>query len=425
MQAFENHIQWSAVKDVCRRLKESGYQVLLAGGCVRDLLMNRTPNDFDVATNATPDQVEELFPKAVTVGKAFGVTILPFEGFQVEVTTFRQDLGSKDGRRPEGVKFSTPEEDAKRRDFTVNALFLDPDTKQVTDFVGGQKDIEDKVIRTVGDPNKRFDEDKLRILRAVRFAAQLDFEIATDTFEAVIDRACEVQIVSRERIRDEMTKLFKAHSMLRGLELLLSSGLLAPAFPALAPHVFASETLWLKRFEVLTCLCGMKAPDPVAAFALFFMPAHESLGEKEFRDSCLKDLRLDNKLIESVAFVLKSQEALLRPESQRLGRLVQLLARPEGVAAELVASVLERDGAALKGLAERTERENRLSEIRKERLSSSGSAPEPYLSGADAKTEGVAAGPEMGKLLGEAYLLQLEGQLDSREAAIKWLKGQV
>jgi tRNA nucleotidyltransferase/poly(A) polymerase len=425
MQAFENHIQWSAVKEVCRRLKESGYQVLLAGGCVRDLLMNRTPNDFDVATNATPDQVEELFPKAVTVGKAFGVTILPFEGFQVEVTTFRQDLGSKDGRRPEGVKFSTPEEDAKRRDFTVNALFLDPDTRQVIDFVGGQKDIEDKVIRTVGDPNKRFDEDKLRILRAVRFAAQLDFEIATGTFQAVIDRSHEIQIVSRERVRDELMKLFKSHSMMRGLELLLSTGLLAPAFPALAPHVFSRETLWLKRLEVLTLLCGTRAPDPVSALALFFLPAFESTSEKEFRDSCLKDLRLDNKLIESILFVLKNKELLLQPERHRTGLLVQLLARPEGRAAELVASVLERDEAGLKGLAESSVREKRLLDIRKERLSASGAAPEPYLSGADAKSIGVVAGPAMGKLLAEAYLLQLEGQFHSREAALEWLKAQI
>ena len=164
---------------MCAALHGAGFQALLAGGSVRDLLMKRAPHDFDIATDATPDEVASLFPQALTVGRQFGVTILPFqvgdEAFQIEVATFREDLEYKDGRRPEGVKFSTAKADAQRRDFTVNALFMDPLTGVISDFVDGQKDIRSRILRTVGVPHERFNEDKLRLLRAVRFSAQLDF----------------------------------------------------------------------------------------------------------------------------------------------------------------------------------------------------------------------------------------------------------
>ncbi|MES2964533.1 MAG: CCA tRNA nucleotidyltransferase, partial [Bdellovibrionota bacterium] len=150
---------------MCRTLRSAGFTALLAGGCVRDMLMSREPNDFDVATDATPDQVETLFPRAVAVGKAFGVIVLPQDGFDIEVATFREDLEYKDGRRPEGVKFSSPELDAKRRDFTVNALFLEPESGKISDFVGGQNDLTARILRTVGEPDRRFTEDKLRLLR--------------------------------------------------------------------------------------------------------------------------------------------------------------------------------------------------------------------------------------------------------------------
>ena len=218
---LEEHSQWNAVKEVCSRLRDAGFEALLAGGCVRDLIMHREPNDFDVATDATPDQIESLFPKCLLVGKAFGVIILPFDGFQIEVATFREDLQYKDGRRPEGVKFSTPKADAQRRDFTINALFYDPIKREIIDFIDGQADIKAKILRTVGDPNHRFDEDKLRLLRAIRFAAQLDFRIEDGTLRAVETHAKDVSVVSHERIRDELIKLLKSPNRNIGLELLL------------------------------------------------------------------------------------------------------------------------------------------------------------------------------------------------------------
>ncbi|HEX4923157.1 MAG TPA: CCA tRNA nucleotidyltransferase, partial [Bdellovibrionales bacterium] len=176
-EIFSSHPHWPAVETVCGTLARSGYEAWLAGGCVRDALLGRVPQDFDVATSAAPEQVEALFERAVAVGKAFGVIILPFEGFQIEVATFRKDGLYVDGRRPASVTFSSPREDAARRDFTVNALYYDVVNKRVVDYVNGERDLAAHVIRTVGSPHDRLSEDSLRLMRAVRFSAQLGFEI--------------------------------------------------------------------------------------------------------------------------------------------------------------------------------------------------------------------------------------------------------
>lgn len=414
MQDFEDHKQWTAVKEVCRTLKMAGYQALLAGGCVRDHLMNRTPNDFDIATDAVPDEVIRLFPKALTVGKAFGVTILPYDEFQIEVATFRVDLEYKDGRRPEGVRFATAEEDAKRRDFTVNALFYDPEQDEIIDFVGGRDDIQRRLIRTVGEADRRFDEDKLRLLRAVRFAAQLDFEIAPSTLEAVIRRAEEVTVVSRERVRDELAKLLKTRQRLRGLGLLLSTGLFEALFPELAPQVFALENEWLRRFELeVDC-------DPLVSWTLFFAPAFENdPDEKALREQHLKPLKFDGKTMDTIGFALRAAPVFLKPDSVRRGELVLLLAHAGARVARKVAAIFENEANALDSA-----REQSLDRIARQTLSADGTLPEPFIDGDEAKAHGFAPGPEMGSVLKEAYLRQLEGSLLNREAAIKWLTEQ-
>lgn len=228
---IESHPHWPALEKIYHTLVAKGFKAYLAGGCVRDALLGRTANDLDLATDATPEAIEQLFPKTVAVGKAFGVMLVVQDGISFEVATFRSDGDYKDGRRPESVVFTTPEEDARRRDFTVNALFYDLNEGRVLDFVGGVKDLNDKKIKTVGLAEDRFREDHLRIFRAVRFAAQLDFVIDPDTLAAVKRLAASVKTVSAERLHEEMFKLLKSQSPLVGLQILHETGLGKVLFP--------------------------------------------------------------------------------------------------------------------------------------------------------------------------------------------------
>ncbi|HEY8966793.1 MAG TPA: CCA tRNA nucleotidyltransferase, partial [Candidatus Methylacidiphilales bacterium] len=249
---------------VVRRLQEAGHIAYFAGGCVRDRLLGREPHDYDVATDAPPERVQSLFPRTTgLVGKAFGVICVIERGAQVEVATFRQDLDYVDGRRPIGVRFVTPEEDARRRDFTVNGLFYDPIADRVIDFVGGRADLEAKTIRAIGEPRARFAEDKLRLLRAVRFAVALGFEIEAGTWAALRELAPEIAVVSPERIRDELDKIWSGPDPARGLDLLDQSGLLAAVLPEIAAlHGVEQPPQWHPEGDVFVhtrlMLSGLK-----------------------------------------------------------------------------------------------------------------------------------------------------------------------
>ncbi|MGB7226193.1 MAG: CCA tRNA nucleotidyltransferase, partial [Candidatus Acidiferrales bacterium] len=188
---------------ICARLRDAGYQALFNGGCVRDIILGREPSDYDVCTDARPERVQQLFPASIPVGAQFGVVIVVEDGVQVEVATFRSDIGSADGRHPVRVEFSTSaEEDVRRRDFTINGLLMDPWDGKILDFVGGQADIKARLVRAIGEPERRFEEDKLRMLRAVRFAARLDYSIEPRTFAAIRKLASQIDQVSKERVRD-------------------------------------------------------------------------------------------------------------------------------------------------------------------------------------------------------------------------------
>ena len=220
---------------ICATLRQNGYQALLVGGCVRDLLLKREPTDYDVTTDATPEQVMLLFPESIAVGAQFGVILVPREGMKVEVATFRSDVGYSDGRHPDRVVYSqTPQEDVQRRDFTINGMLMEAETGKILDFVGGQADLAAGIIRTIGDPDRRFTEDKLRLMRAVRFAARFGFEIEDSTFQAIRRHAPEVTSVSAERLRDELTKLLTEGHARTGFELLDSAGLLPVVLPEVA-----------------------------------------------------------------------------------------------------------------------------------------------------------------------------------------------
>ncbi|HEU5117502.1 MAG TPA: CCA tRNA nucleotidyltransferase, partial [Isosphaeraceae bacterium] len=220
-------------RDVVARLRQSGYQALWAGGCVRDLLLGKNPDDYDVATSARPEDVIRLFPRTVPVGASFGVVIVrgPRAAGQVEVATFRTDGLYEDGRRPQSVTFSTPEEDASRRDFTINGMFYDPLEERIIDYVGGRHDLERKVVRAIGDPSTRFEEDKLRLLRAVRFTSRLSFSLDSGTRSAMIEMADKVSKVSAERIAQELRKMLTHASRSRAVRLAEETGLLSVVLP--------------------------------------------------------------------------------------------------------------------------------------------------------------------------------------------------
>jgi poly(A) polymerase len=220
---------------ICDELIRNGFEALLAGGCVRDLLLGREPADYDVTTSATPDQVVALFPESVAVGAQFGVILIPRDGLKVEVATFRSDVGYSDGRHPDAVIYAkTAEEDVQRRDFTINGLLMRHDTSEVLDFVSGRTDLKTGIIRAIGDPARQFGEDKLRMLRAVRFAARFAFEIESETFRAVRKHVAGIHWVSAERVRDELTKLLTEGSAGNGFRLLDETWLLHQVLPEIA-----------------------------------------------------------------------------------------------------------------------------------------------------------------------------------------------
>src|SRR5580698_3650586 len=199
----------AAAGKIANRLQAAGFAAFWVGGCVRDFLLGREPQDFDIATDAKPEQVEKLFRKTIPVGKKFGVIIVVENQQQFQVATFRAEAEYRDGRRPEKIVFANAEADASRRDFTVNGLFYDPLTKNIHDSIGGEKDLHAEIIRSIGQPEERFGEDHLRLLRAVRFAAQLNFEIEPKTFAEIKKLAPKIKLISAERIRDELLKLFQ------------------------------------------------------------------------------------------------------------------------------------------------------------------------------------------------------------------------
>src|SRR2546425_687971 len=254
---------------ICSTLENAGFQAFLVGGCVRDILLERQPADYDVATNATPDEVLKLFPEGLAVGAQFGVILVPGDGIKVEVATFRSDVGYSDGRHPDRVVYAnSPEEDVKRRDFTINGLLMRHDTGEILDFVDGQADLHAGIIRAIGRPDRRFAEDKLRMLRGVRFAARFGYEIEPETFKAIRKHAREIKQVSAERIREELTKLLTEGAARRGFELLDWCWLLPIVLPEIAalkgveqpPQYHPEGDVWIHTLMMLEGLPAGTAP---------------------------------------------------------------------------------------------------------------------------------------------------------------------
>jgi poly(A) polymerase len=405
--------------NVVERLREAGHHALWAGGCVRDLLLGHEPADYDVATDAPPERVTELFRRTVPVGISFGVVRVlgpTRESGQVEVATFRTDGRYLDGRRPETVSYGTAAEDASRRDFTINGMFLDPVLGQVLDYVGGREDLKARLIRAIGDPDARFDEDKLRLLRAVRFAARFGFRIEEDTEAALRRRSGEVTVVAPERIAQELRRLLSHSSRARGVDLALDTGLLAAVLPELSvlasrPHE-PDQDAWWHVERVLVCL-GDAPSFPLALAALL----HEAgTPEEDVRlaHEIGHRLRLSNAERDRAAWLVAHQREIREPRRLPPSRLKTLLAHPG--ADELIALVRAHEIAACHGQGAAD-----FCESYRRDLPDGPLDPPALLTGADLKDAGLEPGPVFKDLLDRARTLQLDGALADRDAALAWL----
>ncbi|HET6323576.1 MAG TPA: CCA tRNA nucleotidyltransferase, partial [Planctomycetaceae bacterium] len=324
--------------DVVRRLQAAGFRALWNGGCVRDFLMGRTPKDYDVATDARPEAVRQLFGhrRTLAVGASFGVIIVlgSKEAGNIEVATFRTEGPYLDGRRPEHVDFAGPEEDAQRRDFTINGMFYDPISEQVLDYVGGEKDLAAGVVRAIGRASDRMTEDKLRMLRAVRFAATLDFQLDPATAEAVRSMAPEIHVVSAERIAQELKKMLVDPHRRRAIELARDTHLLLEILPEVKPVLDAPDgagweatlrrlrLLEKPRFELATAALLAGVPQ-IASHA---KPSRKEAGA--VRNIC-KRLKLSNEETDSIAWLLAHLTDVLTSHTKSLAQLKRILAHPD------------------------------------------------------------------------------------------------
>ena len=460
------------------RLQGAGFAAFWVGGCVRDFLLGREPQDFDIATDAKPEQVEQLFRKTIPVGKKFGVIIVVENEIQFQVATFRAEADYQDGRRPEKVEFANAEADAVRRDFTVNGLFYDPLTEKIHDWVGGENDLRAKIIRTIGKPEERFGEDHLRLLRAVRFAAQLNFEIEPATFAAIQALAPKIKIISAERVRDELMKLFAppiwvaaggasvpasrepalvgqvrlvgslappdklpnlASSAARGLALLRDSGLLEHILPELAATIHCEQSpdfhpegsvfnhirLMLEKMPVdadpllpwVVLLHDIAKPvtaERDAATGKIHFYGHEKVGA-DMAEKILQRLKFSNQQIEEIVTAVKYHMQFKDVRQMRKATLRRLLLRAT-FPLELALHRLDCLGSA-GDLAH-----YHFLVAQAEELKNQPQLHPPLLTGNDLMELGVQPGRELGGLLHEIRERQLADELKTPDEARAWVK---
>lgn len=431
--------------DVVRTLQGAGFRALWAGGCVRDELLGLTPNDYDVATDARPEQVMRLFRRSIAVGAAFGVieVIGPRgphrEHLTVEVATFRSDGRYLDGRRPESVTFSSPEEDAKRRDFTINGMFFDPIAGTLHDFVGGQADLRAKVLRAIGDPAERFAEDKLRVLRAVRIAARFELDIDPTTLDAAKAIAPEITVVSAERIAEELRKLLTHPHRGRGVRMLHEFELVEPVLPELVPTftlpqgppVAPTGTLWEHLVRVMEVLVGPTWPHPEpVSFPLAFAallhdvgkPAtftrtadrytfhrHEHVG-KDMAERIADRLKLSNVEKVRLTWLVERHQYLADAPTMRASRLKPILVHPgigELLALHRADAIASGHGLEHVEFCEKVLRETPAEELN----------PPPLVTGDDLIVMGLKPGREFKTLLDAVREAQLEGRVRTPDEA--------
>lgn len=437
---------------IVKTLRQKGFQAYLVGGCVRDLLLEREPADYDVATSATPAQVMKIFPESYGVGAQFGVVLVPVPEDQrtsaeenatpkshaVEVATFRSDHGYSDGRRPDEVRFSQdPREDVARRDFTINGMLLDPLTNEVLDFVGGQQDLAAGIIRTIGDPELRFAEDKLRMLRAVRFAARFEYEIEADTLASIQHRVQEIQLVSRERVRDELTRMLTEGHARRAYLLLDESGLLRQVLPEISamkgveqPPEFHPEGDVFAHTLLLLDHLPSPCPPTLAWGALLHdvgKPAtfrrapdrirfddHVDVGVKIAEEICQR-LRFSNDDAKQVLALVDNHMRfghVTRMKESTLKKFLRLPGFEEHLALHRADSL-----ASHRNLSTYEVIQKKLTEIPPQEI-----RPTPLMTGDDLIGAGYVPGPKFREILEAVEDAQLEGRVLSHNDAFEFVK---
>jgi len=428
----------SLAREIVLTLRAAGHQAWLVGGCVRDLLLGLAPKDFDVATSALPDQIAALFPHSGLVGAHFGVVIVHRDSAAVEVATFRSDHAYEDGRRPASVRFeSDPRQDVLRRDFTINGLLLDPADGRVLDFVGGRADLDRRLVRAIGDPDTRFREDHLRLLRAIRFAARLGFEIEPATLQAIRRNHDAILRVSAERIRDELVRILTEGGARRGFELLDATGLLADILPEIAamkgvaqpPEFHPEGDVWV---HTLLLLEKLDHPTPTLALGALLhdvgkpptfrvaerirFDGHVEAGVTLTR-AILARLRFSRELSEQVEALVANHMRFADVPNMRESTLKRFLRLPrfeehmELHRLDVLSSNRRLESYRLM--------QRKLAELPAERLK-----PQPLVTGDDLIAAGYLPGPRFAEILTAVEDAQLEGAISTPEEALDWVRRQ-
>jgi poly(A) polymerase len=425
-------------REIAARLREDGHIAYFAGGCVRDIVRGKTPKDFDIATDAKPEVVQKLFPRTYAVGAHFGVILVLENGFQFEVATFRSDDAYVDGRHPSAVHFSSPEEDAKRRDFTINGMFYDPVAEKVIDFVGGGSDIKAKLVRAIGDPTRRFVEDRLRMLRAVRFTTVLDYKIDNQTWDALVAKASSINEISAERIREELVRIFVCPNRIRGWDLLDSSGLMRAILPEIdsmkgcaQPEQFHPEGDVFEHTRLMLQLLPEKVSVPLIFAVLLHDVAkprtatvdqtgrirfneHDRIGA-QMTEEIMRRLRFSGVEIDATVEMVRQHMVFKDVPKMRVAKLKRFMARPTfGDELELHRVDCEGSHRIL---------DNYEFLVRKrEEFANEPIIPPPLVRGDDLIVLGLKPGPKFGQILEAVETRQLEGRLETREEALDWVK---
>src|SRR5256886_293927 len=425
-------------REIAQRLCERGHIAYFAGGCVRDMVRGLPAKDFDIATDATPDIVQKIFPRTYAVGVAFGVVVVVEDGLNFEVATFRSDGAYLDHRHPVDVRFSSPEEDAKRRDFTINGMFFDPEKNEVIDFVGGKDDLKAKLIRAIGDPAARFSEDRLRILRAVRFATVLNYKIDNRTWEALVGNAEEINEISAERIREELVRIFLSPNRVRGWDLLDESGLLRAILPeldamkgCLQPEQFHPEGDVFQHTRLMLELLPENVSVPLVLAVLFHDVAkpvtamvdetgrirfneHDQIGAT-MTESIMERLRFSRAEIDAAVEMVRQHMVFKDVPRMRVAKLKRFMARPTF---EEELELHRVDCASSHQMMDNYEFLLR----KREEFANEQIIPPPLVRGDDLIALGMKPGPTFGEILEAVETLQLEGALKDRQEALEWVK---
>lgn len=428
----------STARGIVRRLRASGHGAYYAGGSVRDLMRGQIPKDIDIATDARPETVQKMFPRTYAVGAHFGVIVVLEDEFQFEVATFRSDGAYLDGRRPVEVHFATAEEDAARRDFTINGMFFDPEKDEVIDFVGGRADLDARLIRAIGDPAQRFAEDRLRMLRAVRFTTVLDFEIDSATWNALTASAASIKEISAERIREELVKIFLSPNRARGWDLLDASGLMTAILPELdamkgceQPPQFHPEGDVFKHTRIMLEMLPAEVSLPLVLSVLFHdigkpptatvdeegrirFNGHDRVGA-EMTERIMERLRFSRAEIDATVEAVRQHMVFKDVPNMRVAKLKRFMARPTF---EDELELHRVDCGSSHGMMDNYD----FLRQRRAEFASEPIIPPPLVRGDDLIALGLKPGPKFGEILEAVETRQLEGALKDREEALAWIK---